>query len=282
MVAIERFYSYIKEKGLKPTPLERDLGLSNGYIGKMLKRKSSIGSDVLEKIVYHFPDLNPNWLLSGKGEMIIKTKSTENVTNLSEEGKTKSTENVTFKKGDKKGDILRKNEKYKKSYPFREGEGTHLVEDRVQDFRLRTDSNWASQVVPLYNIEASAGLVPLFNDQARAKPLNYISIPNLPRCDGAIYVTGDSMYPLLKSGDIVLYKQIEDFENNIFWGEMYLISINVEGEEYVTVKYIQRSDKQDHIKLVSHNQHHSDKEVHISKVMAVAFVKASVRINSIN
>ena len=43
--------------------------------------------------------------------------------------------------------------------------------------------------------------------------LDYISIPRLPKCDGAVYVTGDSMYPLLKSGDIVLYKEVSDIKN---------------------------------------------------------------------
>ena len=59
--------------------------------------------------------------------------------------------------------------------------------------------------VPLYNVEGTAGLVPLFLDKASRQPVDYIHIPNLPKCDGAIYVVGDSMYPLLKSGDIVLF-----------------------------------------------------------------------------
>ncbi len=64
---------------------------------------------------------------------------------------------------------------------------------------------------------------------------SYISLPDLPACDGAVYVRGDSMYPLLKSGDIVLYKQVHDMQYGIFWGEMYLISANVDGDEFVTI-----------------------------------------------
>ena len=37
------------------------------------------------------------------------------------------------------------------------------------------------------------------------------------------YIVGDSMYPLLKSGDIVLYKQLKDI-GDIFWGDMYPVS----------------------------------------------------------
>ncbi len=110
--------------------------------------------------------------------------------------------------------------------------------------------------------------------------MDYIHIPNLPRCDGAIYVVGDSMYPLLKSGDIVLYKQIGDV-NDIFWGDMYLLSIDIDGEEYVTVKYIQKSEKPGCVKLVSQNPHHADKDIEIGRIRALAFVKASIRMNSI-
>ena len=121
---------------------------------------------------------------------------------------------------------------------------------------------------------------PLFADQAQAKPVNFIHIPNLPKCDGAIYIVGDSMYPLLKSGDIVLYKQLGDI-NDIFWGDMYLLSIDIDGEEYVTVKYIQKSDREGYVKLVSQNPHHADKDVAINRIRAIALVKASIRMNSI-
>ncbi len=135
------------------------------------------------------------------------------------------------------------------------------------------------QSVPLYSIEATAGLVPLFEQQGEYSPINYIHIPNLPKCDGAVYVAGDSMYPLLKSGDIVLYKQLHNLED-IFWGDMYLLSLDVDGEEYVTIKYIQRSERPGYVRLVSQNQHHAEKEVQMSRIRAIALVKASIRMNS--
>lgn len=150
-------------------------------------------------------------------------------------------------------------------------------------YKLRTDRNIDEQSIPLYNLEASAGLVDLFQQHNKADVLDTIRIPNLPKCDGAIFITGDSMYPLLKSGDIVAYKEIQDFKTEIFWGEMYLISIEVSGEEWVSVKYIQKSEKgEEYIKLVSQNQNHQAKDVHLSKVRALALIKASIRINSMS
>ena len=141
------------------------------------------------------------------------------------------------------------------------------AEPDLTSYLHRTDNSLPLQSVPLYSIEGTAGLVPLFSDQAQLKPVNFIHIPNLPKCDGAIYIVGDSMYPLLKSGDV-------------FWGDMYLLSIDIDGEEYVTVKYIQKSDRKGYVKLVSQNPHHADKEVEIARIRALALVKASIRMNS--
>lgn len=152
---------------------------------------------------------------------------------------------------------------------------------QVQEkFPLKTDNLVDLQRIPLYNLEATAGLVSLFND-VDAIPISYISLPDLPACDGAVYVRGDSMYPLLKSGDIVLYKQVHDMQYGIFWGEMYLISANVDGDEFVTIKYIHKSERENCVKLVSHNQHHEPKDIPISMICALALVKASVRYNTI-
>lgn len=162
-----------------------------------------------------------------------------------------------------------------------EGRGEMFnAEPDLTAYRHRTDNSLPLQSVPLYSIEGTAGLVPLFTDRVQNKPLNFIHIPNLPKCDGAIYVVGDSMYPLLKSGDIVLYKQLRDLED-IFWGDMYLLSLDLDGEEYITVKYIQKAEREGYVKLVSQNPHHADKEVEKSRIRALALVKASIRMNSI-
>ena len=63
---------------------------------------------------------------------------------------------------------------------------------------------------------------------------------------------------------------------------MYLLSIDIDGEEYVTVKYIQKSENRAGcVKLVSQNPHHADKDIEIGRIRALAFVKASIRMNSI-
>lgn len=132
----------------------------------------------------------------------------------------------------------------------------------------------------LYDIEAAANLKSLLVNKDQ-NILGKISIPNIPKCDGAVYVKGDSMYPLLKSGDIIAYKEVPVEIQHIFYGEMYLVSIDIEGEEYLTVKYINQSERGcEWIKLVSYNQHHQPKDFPLSSVRALALVKLSIRMNT--
>lgn len=148
------------------------------------------------------------------------------------------------------------------------------------NFSLRTDRPLSEQHIPLFELAATAGLTTLFIDTVAQRPVNYLSIPNLPSVDGAVYVCGDSMYPLLKSGDIVLYKKISDFEFGIFWGEMYLISFEVEGEEFVCIKYLHRSEREGFVRLVSYNSNFEPQEIPIARIRALALIKASVRYNT--
>lgn len=67
-----------------------------------------------------------------------------------------------------------------------------------EQFSLRTDRTIGMQSVPLYELDATAGLVALFDGTTRQVPVSHLQIPDLPPCDGALYVRGDSMYPLLK------------------------------------------------------------------------------------
>lgn len=229
MKAIQRVKQYIDKQGFNNSSFEKKNKLSNGYIGTQIKRNADLGEGVLNKILDNCLDLNPEWLLTGKGEM------------------------------------LRSN--------------TITIQNQN---RVTKDARVEVQQIPLYDLEATAGLVELFSSGKPAEQLDTIQIPNIPKCDGAISVTGDSMYPLLKSGDIILYKEVPKDINNIFFGEMYLLGVNIDNtEEMVTVKFVQKSDKGDHyVKLVSQNQHHQPKDIHLNNITAIAMVKVSIRVNT--
>ena len=64
---------------------------------------------------------------------------------------------------------------------------------------------------------------------------------------------------------------------------MYLISVDVDGDITTFVKWLQKSELgNEYILLASQNQYHQSKDIHISKIKALAMVKANIRINSMN
>ncbi|MDR1865964.1 MAG: hypothetical protein LBR08_10390 [Bacteroidales bacterium] len=72
MKAIERLHEYLNYKGLKPTRFEKQIGLSNGYLGTQLKRCADLGESIMGKIIDNCLDISPEWLLTGRGEMLKK------------------------------------------------------------------------------------------------------------------------------------------------------------------------------------------------------------------
>ena len=133
-------------------------------------------------------------------------------------------------------------------------------------------------VIPIYDINAAANLQTLFANDSQHL-LGEITIPNAPDCDGTIYVRGDSMYPLVKSGDMVSYKQLHNIENLVS-GEMYVVDFEIDGDDFLVIKYVKWEERNATLRLVSYNQHHQDMIIPASAVRAIALIKIVIRINS--
>lgn len=236
MKAIDRIYKYIDFKHLKVGGFEKQIGLSNGYLGKQMTRKADLGEGILIRIIENCPEINPIWLLTGEGVMLRSTNDTSSIA------------------------------------------------EPVESFRKTKDPIFEVQRVPLFNLEATMGLVPLVdgNGVDEDKIIDWISIPSMPSCDGAIYASGDSMYPLLKSGDIIAYKRIAVERAQIFFGEMYIVAVKLdESSTMKTIKFVHQSELGDeYVKLVSHNQHHSPKDIKLNQIAAIGLIRASIRLHN--
>ena len=83
--AIERFVRFHKHLQLTEAYpgraiLEERLEVSKGYITKTFAKKSAMGSDLLERIMRLFPQLNIVWLLTGDGDMILEGENPAAIT----------------------------------------------------------------------------------------------------------------------------------------------------------------------------------------------------------
>lgn len=63
----QRIISFIKYQKLSQRKFENSINVSNGFVNNISK---SIGADKLQRILSIYPDLNPDWLLYGEGEML--------------------------------------------------------------------------------------------------------------------------------------------------------------------------------------------------------------------
>ncbi len=66
---IDRLYEFMESRQLSAYAVERSCGIANGYLKKQKKGKGTIGSEILERVHQHYPELNLLWLLTGEGEM---------------------------------------------------------------------------------------------------------------------------------------------------------------------------------------------------------------------
>lgn len=271
---VNRIEQYRIDKNLSTRKIELSMGMSNGAFRKAYESGGDIGSRYIESFLSTYDDVNEIWLLLGKGNML----KTEN-----EKGqKSHTLENQKEKRiGNKMSHSESVTKSVTKSVTYDEGQKRHTLEEG--DFQFVSDTDkpqyLSSNSIPFYDINATAGLSPVFNGQNQ-KPDSYIIMPDAPRCHGAVRVSGDSMYPLIKSGDIVLFKRIEGIPESIIWGEMYLVSLNVDGDEFVTVKLIQPGKGEEYIKLVSYNEFYQPKEIHLSTILGIAHIKAFIHYNT--
>lgn len=235
--AIDRLYIYMDSKGIKPAQAERDFSLSNGYLSKQKKRGGDLGESVLLSILENSPDLSPEWLLTGEGEM----------NRTPEEARIPTYDNMR-----------------------------HMSEPEVREFPLKSrDAIVEQQSIPLYSFEATASI--LAQGDVSEFILDRIHIPRMPKCDGAVIVSGDSMKPIIESGDIVLFKTYENFDSIIF-GQMYLVSLLLEGDTLILIKYVRKVDGDDSsVMLCSENPAHEPMKVKLANIRHIALIKGSIR-----
>ena len=68
----DRILLFINYLGIGQSKFEKSCGLSNGYINNS---KGNFGAKKIDDILKNYPELNHIWLLTGEGEMLLKTEA---------------------------------------------------------------------------------------------------------------------------------------------------------------------------------------------------------------
>ena len=71
-----RLKQFISNQNLSVIAFETEIGATKGVIAKHIKNGTGFNIQVAEKIGEKFPNLNCNWWLTGRGEMLVGQAST--------------------------------------------------------------------------------------------------------------------------------------------------------------------------------------------------------------
>ena len=81
---INRIMQLVTALNMSARQFDMSIGTANGYILRMQKNNASVGSDVIERIVKEYPQINLVWLITGKGDMFIEDRTKPKVRSISE------------------------------------------------------------------------------------------------------------------------------------------------------------------------------------------------------
>lgn len=73
----ERLRQLIDYYNISANLFSQKIGVSEGAIRKILTQDTTIRSDTLEKISQNFADINMDWLITGRGEMLLNNHQEE-------------------------------------------------------------------------------------------------------------------------------------------------------------------------------------------------------------
>lgn len=185
---IERLQYYMQVKGINDNQMTLAADLSVGLLGKLKKNGKGMNSTNIEKILLNYSDLSPEWLLTGRGEMLKV-----NCTPKSQTTHIKDTEKSP--------------------------------NDQEKDKPIAHPTNNPKEGIPLIPIEAMAGALTSEQTVLEYECERYV-VPAFKGADFLIPVKGSSMYPKYSSGDIVACQRIS--MNDLFfqWNKVYVIDTN--------------------------------------------------------
>lgn len=130
---------------------------------------------------------------------------------------------------------------------------------------------------PVYDIDVTAGCMPLGSQFTSQNLIGYIDIPTLNSNNPVVKVSGDSMQPRIPNGSFISIRPIQD-PSILHWGAPYVVEL----EDYRLVKVLKPS-KTDPTKIVLHSENpdYDDIEIDRRAVLRYYLVEAIVNYQSL-
>lgn len=242
----------MKYKGLNDNQVTRDLGLSNGLLGKSRNKDRDMSRKIANSAINFYSDLSAAWLLTGEGKMLVDSISSLPHQKVEITDKHGSTSQVDAVRVDEMEDYTRAKEI-----------GVSLIPQYEEGFRGGNEGE---------------------KDEIKSIS-TYWGLPNV--AGQSMYpVRGDSMAPKYPADCKVV---IKDFTFNpaepftIPFGETFAIAVNVNGAINYYVKRLFKHPDRDKQKTTyiarSYNPDFEDFEIPIQNIAYLGIVVARVSVD---
>lgn len=142
-----------------------------------------------------------------------------------------------------------------------------LVDGSDVPFPKRNNSI-ADSGAPVYNIDVTAGTMPLSRAFTDEHIVGYVKLPGLNPELPIVRVSGDSMEPKIHSGSYISIRNVP-LDAPISWGRIYVVVL----ADFRLVKYVRRHENPDMVILHSANPDFDDIEIRRSDIEALYLVE---------
>ena len=156
--------------------------------------------------------------------------------------------------------------------PYAKQPAATVAEALTFDGNIRTADRRGT---PVYDIDVTAGALPRARMFASENIVGYVNLPNIPEGCRIVSVSGDSMQPVIRSGDFIAVRELSNLQQ-IFWGQIYVVVL----DDYCMVKYVRRHQDPDMVILRSENPNYDDMEVRRSDIRDMMFVQHIMHVDT--
>ncbi len=228
---------YLAKKGVTSYEFYKVSGVTRG----ILQQNNGISEDNLARFLAYAPDINLEWLLTGRGNMLKECAN-----------------NPFTKEGDNNID------KYDQS------DTSIDLEACAQKMSIAESP---TKGIPLIPLSAMAGAFTGDTSVMEYECERYV-IPAFRGADFLIQVKGDSMQPTYYSGDLVACERVP--LNDIFfqWNKTYVL----DTKQGPLIKRIMPGSDEEHIRIISDNSNYPPFELSKDQFNGVALVRGLVRL----
>lgn len=137
--------------------------------------------------------------------------------------------------------------------------------------------------IPIYNLDSGISLHDLCNNKTQwTKILKFVRIPGISDFDAACYVLDNSMSPIVKAGDIIIFKNITLKET--LSGKMYLIEtekiINNKVHKLFEIRIFEKFIPERQVFVFqTKNTFNKTTELNFNEIISIAHIQASICFN---